>query len=177
MAQRHSRSPFSGGPCADCPLLDRLAFLSDVARLAASALVALGLSPVRAAAMGLEVVHGVRLELDEHAYPIPAADGASIDKDDAVIIVRYQQRAYVFNLSCPHQNTALRWHPDDDQFECPKHHSRYQPDGVFISGRATRSMDRFKVRQDADKIVADLDTLYRQDKDAPQWEAAFVALA
>jgi Rieske Fe-S protein len=169
-----------GGPagreCRDCPLVDRRSFLADAARVAASLLVALGASSTDAAAMTLDVVGRVRLGTDEHAYPIPAADGVSINKDDAVIIARCRQKVYVFNLSCPHQNTALRWHPDDDEFECPKHHSRYQPDGVFIRGRATRGMDRFKVRQDGDKIVADLDTLYRQDENAPEWTAAFIAV-
>ena len=37
-------------------------------------------------------------------------------------------------------------------------------------------MDRFKVRQNGDKIVADLDTLYRQDKNAAEWNAAFITL-
>lgn len=156
--------------------MDRRGFLGDAARVAASLFVALGASSASATAMSLDVVRSVRLSTDEHAYPIPATDGASINKDDAVIIVRYQQKAYVFDLSCPHQNTALRWHPDNEEFECPKHHSRYQPDGVFIRGRATRGIDRFKVRQDGDMIVADLDLLYRQDDDAAEWAAAFVAL-
>lgn len=163
--------------CCECPLVSRRDFFTDAATLAGAALIALGASPRRAAALGVNFVRGVRLETDEHAYPIPTSDGASIDDDDAVIIARWQGKAYVFNLSCPHQNTALRWHPDDEQFECPKHHSRYKPDGTFISGRATRSMDRFKVRQDGEKIVADLDALYRQDDDGPQWTAAFITVA
>ena len=167
------RSPSA---CCDCPLVDRRGFLADAAAFAATVLVSLGASPARAAAMGLNVVPRLRVGLDEHAYPLPASDGASINNDDYVIIARYEGKAYVFNLSCPHQNTALRWHPDDEQFECPKHHSRYRPDGTFISGRATRSMDRFKVRQNGDKIVADLDTLYRQDKNAAEWNAAFITL-
>jgi Rieske Fe-S protein len=175
--KRHSTNDRpSRSACTDCPLVDRRGFLADAALVAAGALVSLGASPARAAAMGLNVVRGVRVGVDEHAYPIPVQDGASIDNDDAVIIARYEGKAYVFNLSCPHQNTALRWHPDDDQFECPKHHSRYRPDGTFISGRATRGMDRFKVRQDADKIVADLDALYRQDDDGPQWNAAYITV-
>ena len=56
--------------------------------------------------------------------------------------MRFQGVVYAFNLSCPHQNTALKWQPDDQRFQCPKHKSRYQPDGTFISGRATRGMDR-----------------------------------
>jgi Rieske Fe-S protein len=107
-------------------------------------------------------------------YPIPAADGATIDHDNQVILVRFQGKAYAFNLSCPHQNTALRWHPEDGQFQCPKHHSRYTPDGVFISGRATRSMDRFAVKRDGANILVDLDRLFRQDQDAADWNTAFI---
>jgi nitrite reductase/ring-hydroxylating ferredoxin subunit len=175
MSRAHTEGNADRG-CRDCPLVDRRGFLADAARLAASMLVALGASSSSAAAMTLDVVRGERLSTDEHSYPVPAADSASIDKHDAVIVVRYQQKGYVFNLSCPHQNTALRWHPDNEQFECPKHHSRYQPDGVFIKGRATRGMDRFKVRQDGDNIVADLDVLYQQDENAAEWAAAFIPL-
>ena len=28
--------------------------------------------------------------------------------------------------------TALKWAPRDAQFQCPKHHSKYRPDGSFI---------------------------------------------
>ena len=120
--------------CEDCVLSERRAFLREVtAWLAAAALAPL---PIRFGRATL--IRGSDL-----TYPIPAADGATIDHDNQVILVRFQGKAYAFNLSCPHQNTALRWHPEDGQFQCPKHHSRYTPDGVFISGRATRSMDRF----------------------------------
>ncbi|HET7789929.1 MAG TPA: Rieske 2Fe-2S domain-containing protein [Gemmatimonadales bacterium] len=150
--------------CVHCPLVPRRDFITGAFAFAA------GLAlPVRFA-------RGVRLDTDEHAYPIPDADTVSIDKDLQVIVVRYQQKAYAFNLSCPHQNTALRWHPEDGQFQCPKHHSRYQPDGIFISGRATRSMDRFAVRRDAANMVVDLDQLYRQDQNPAEWGAAFLSL-
>jgi len=112
----------------------------------------------------------------EHSYPIPAEDGATIDRDAEIIVVRYQQKAYAFNLSCPHQHTALRWQPADGQFQCPKHHSRYRPDGAFVSGRATRSMDRFGVRRDGGNLVADVGKYYRQDNNQAEWESAFVAL-
>lgn len=158
--------------------MDRRGFFGEAFRVTAGAFVALGAAPAaaRAAALRVQFVHGVRVGVDEHAFPIPASDGASIDKDNQVIVVRYQGKGYVFNLACPHQNTALRWHPDLQQFECPKHHSRYQPDGIFIKGRATRGMDRFKVRHDGNQIVADLDELYRQDDDTALWNAAFITL-
>ncbi len=91
-----------------------------------------------------------------------------------MILVRSENQAYAFNLSCPHQNTALRWHAEDKQFQCPKHHSRYQPDGVFISGRATRSMDRFALKKDGGNLIVDLDKLFRQDQDPADWESAVV---
>jgi len=113
---------------------------------------------------------------EEHAYPIPAGDGATIDKENQIILVRFTEKVYAFNLSCPHQNTALHWLAEEGRFQCPKHKSRYQPDGVFISGRATRNMDRFAVRRDGDTIVVDVDKMFRSDRNAAEWAAAVVAL-
>lgn len=109
-------------------------------------------------------------------YPIPPADGAQIDKANQVILVRWKGAAYAFALSCPHQRTALRWIQGDTRFQCPKHKSKYQPDGTFISGRATRGMDRYAVKRENDAIVVDVNTLYKQDKDAAGWAAALVRL-
>src|SRR5213076_824952 len=97
-------------------------------------------------------------------YAIPAADGATIDHEHEIILVRYRARVYAFNLSCPHRQTALRWEPEDGQFQCPRHHSRYQPDGTFVSGRATRNMDRFGVRRDGGNVVVDESRFIRQDE-------------
>jgi Rieske Fe-S protein len=93
-----------------------------------------------------------------------------------VILVRYQGAAYAFNLSCPHQHTALRWLAAEGRFQCPKHKSRYRPDGVFISGRATRGMDRFAIRLDGAQLAVDADTLLRQDEARERWEAAVARL-
>jgi nitrite reductase/ring-hydroxylating ferredoxin subunit len=151
--------------CQQCALKERREFLREAGLLLAGAFLA-----------PLPIRFGPALAAngDERTYPIPDADGATIDKENEVIVVRFEQHAYAFNLSCPHQHTALRWHPEDGQFQCPKHHSRYRPDGVFISGRATRSMDRFAVRRDGANLVVDLDRLYRQDRDPGPWEAAVV---
>ena len=93
-----------------------------------------------------------------------------------MILVRFQGKVYAFNLSCPHQNTALHWQPEDGIFQCPKHHSRYQPTGAFISGRATRGMDRLGIRRDGANVVVNLEQFYRQDRDAAAWDAAFVTV-
>lgn len=160
--------------CEACPLVsDRREFLRSAAALAIGA-IALGL-PIRSAtAKALSSAAGGRKTL---SYAVPPADGAEIDRENDVILVRYNNEVYAFNLSCPHQNTALRWNEDVMRFQCPKHHSQYQPDGEFITGRATRNMDRLAIRRDAgNNIVVDPDTMYRSDEDGAQWKAAVIKL-
>jgi Rieske Fe-S protein len=62
------------------------------------------------------------------------------------------------------------------RFECPKHHSKYQADGVFVSGRATRSMDRLPIRREGDQVLVDVDHMIRQDQAPAEWESALVAV-
>lgn len=81
----------------------------------------------------------------------------------------------MFNLACPHENTALRWKERDGHFQCPRHESQYQPDGTFISGRATRNMDRFGVTRAGDTIRVDLNRFLRSDQQPQDWAAAAVA--
>jgi Rieske Fe-S protein len=113
---------------------------------------------------------------NERSYPVPTADGVTIDREAQVILVRFQQKAYAFNLACPHENTALRWRAQEGRFQCPRHESRYQPDGTFISGRATRHMDRLGIRLQGDRLVVDLNRYLRSDQQAAEWSAAVVSL-
>ena len=138
------------------------------------------------AALGLSNVEGAALPVaygasgigagSERRYPIPAADGVTIDRSNQVITVRYQDHLYAFNLACPHENTALKRLPKDGRFQCPKHESRYQPNGTFIGGRATRNMDRLGVRLEDNMLVVDLSKFYRSDKDSTGWAAATVTV-
>jgi len=164
--------------CDGCELIARRDFLRDAGLLAASVLVALGATPSRAAAAGIELVTPVGENREEKSYAIPAQDGTQIDKDNGTMITRWQGKVCVFSLACPHQNTALHWHDKDTQFECPKHHSRFDAEGNYIkdSGRATRGLDRFAVRKDGNNVVANLDKLYQEDEDEAAWKAAFVTI-
>ncbi len=112
----------------------------------------------------------------ERRYSVPATDCVTIDKSSQVIVVRYQQHLYAFNLACPHENTSLKWLPKDGRFQCPKHESRYQPTGVFMDGRATRNMDRLGVSLDGNMLIVDVNKFYRSDKDPAAWAAATVSL-
>jgi Rieske Fe-S protein len=110
------------------------------------------------------------------SYPMPAADGVSIDKSNQVILVRYQGKVIAFNLACPHENTALRWKQGAAKFECPKHNSRYTPEGTFIDGRATRNMDRLHVARDGNSLTVDLSKIIKSDEQPAQWAAAAIAV-
>jgi Rieske Fe-S protein len=160
--------------CEGCPLIpERREFLRNAAAFAVAA-ISLGL-PIRSvSARVMSSAIGGRKTL---SYPLPAVDGADIDRDNEVILVRYKNEVFAFSLGCPHQNVALRWNETDMRFQCPKHHSQYQPSGEFITGRATRNMDRLAIRRDAaNNIIVDPDTLYQSDEDEAQWKAAVVKL-
>ncbi|HEX9130243.1 MAG TPA: Rieske (2Fe-2S) protein [Gemmatimonadaceae bacterium] len=152
---------------------ERREFLRNAAAFAVAA-ISMGL-PIRS--ISAKVVVSAFASRKTLSYPLPAVDGANIDRDNEVILVRYNNELFAFNLSCPHQNTALRWNETDMRFQCPKHHSQYQPDGEFITGRATRNMDRLAIKRDAaNTIIVDPDTLYRSDEDSAEWKAAVVKL-
>jgi nitrite reductase/ring-hydroxylating ferredoxin subunit len=164
-----SREPDSS--CGTCDL-SRRSFVQSAAALAAAMA---GLPPLLRGEVPRLIQPGN--SGPEKSYPIPPSDGVSIDKTNEVILVRHAGHVFAFALSCPHQHTALRWVNDDGgRFECPKHHSKYQADGVFVSGRATRSMDRLPIRREGDEVLIDVDRMIRQDQAPAEWESAFVTV-
>lgn len=149
--------------CDACPV-DRRAFLG---RAAFAILGAYGLASVSA-------TDALAAQGSEAAYPIPAGDGVQIDKEREVILVRHQGVVYAFALSCPHQKQSLRWKEREARFECPKHKSKYQPTGIYISGRATRAMDRHPIRREGNALRVELATKVRRDQEPERWESAHV---
>jgi len=167
----------SDDSCTNCALgQSRRDFVREAAVTAVGVLLALGISPEMAAAMRPTAITTRRRVGADPSYPIPAADGIQIDKKEQVILVRWKNEVFAFNLSCPHQNTALHWSDADHQFQCPKHHSRYQPDGTFIDGRATRNMDRFSLTKAGNDVVVHIDTMHKSDADKGAWTASVVSV-
>jgi nitrite reductase/ring-hydroxylating ferredoxin subunit len=160
-------------PCASC---GRLATRRDFLREAASLVACAAAAPADALRFPVGLTAALRLLDGEAVYPIPPQDGATIDRDREVILVRYQDRIYAFGLSCPHQSAALRWQEEQQRFQCPKHKSTFQLDGAFLAGRATRSMDRYPLRREGDTVVVDLSALLREDRDRERWVDAMVQL-
>jgi nitrite reductase/ring-hydroxylating ferredoxin subunit len=151
--------------CHSCRDVTRRGFLSVGSCTMTAILTGLGRSE------GREIGSG-----EELTYPIPSGDGTTIDRQAQVILVRQQQSIYAFNLSCPHQNAAVRWVADGQRFQCSRHDSRYLSDGTHTSGRATRNMDRFPVHRDGTNIRVDVSRLIRSDQDPAGWAGAFVRI-
>ena len=162
------------GGCEGVP--DRRRFLRDAMVLAGAALAALGASSSAAAALPVRLLRATVVRGETRRYPLPAADGVEIDHDAEVMLARWQGHVYAFALACPHQHVALRWLPADTRFQCPKHKSKYRPDGTFIEGRATRGLDRYGITRDGAAVVVDLDALHQQDDDPAGWNAAAISL-
>jgi nitrite reductase/ring-hydroxylating ferredoxin subunit len=163
--------------CANCGLSpDRRAFLRELAAITAGVTAALHLAPARAEALQVGLARRLTERGEEVTYAIPAEDGVTIDKPREIILARINRSVYAFGLSCPHEKTPLRWSDGTSRFQCPKHKSRFEPNGAFVDGRATRNMDRHAIRRDGDKVVVDLAKLYREDQDREAWIAAVVQL-
>jgi hypothetical protein len=145
--------------CTDCP--SRRDFLQIVAALGFAALPVLFVDGVEAAGA--------------QQYPFPAADSVTIDRKQQVIIVRAQGHVYAFNLSCPHENTALKWLPKDNRFQCPKHQSSLPAERHVRVGRATRNMDRLPSGAKATTSTS-IFTHHQVDTERPAWDAATITV-
>lgn len=166
------------GGCQGCGgSTSRRDFLRDAAGLAAGVLAALGLSAEHARAVPVGWATPLAQAGSELTLAIPPRDGVSVYRDHGLILARHAGAVYAFSLACPHQRAALRWREADGRFQCPKHRSRYRADGAYISGRATRSMDRFALRREGNNVVVNLSRLLREDRDRAAWADAAVRLA
>lgn len=133
--------------------------------------------PVDLRALPVRTVDGEALGTGaQKAYPIPAGDSVSIDRETSAILVRAQGKVWAFALTCPHERAAVKYLAGEGRFACTKHDSKYLPDGKYISGRATRNMDRFPIRKDGATVVVTLDATFHSDLDAAGWAAAEVTV-
>lgn len=157
----------SDSPCSGCS--GRRDFLRTALTGAASIAALSAFGPVNAIAALAPRMPGGSVR-----YTLPAADGVSIDSANEVILCRSNGEVFAFALSCPHQNTALKTMPKNAGFQCPRHKSKYLPNGTFVSGRATRNMDRLPITRDGVQIVVDPDIALESDVDPAKWAAAMV---
>src|SRR5512144_2948768 len=97
----------------------RRSFLAGVSCALAAALVASGVTS--ASTLPVRETTSSGGQGTERSYPIPSGDAVDIDQENDIIIVRQANHIYAYSLSCPHENTALRWRAGDLRFQCPRH--------------------------------------------------------
>jgi nitrite reductase/ring-hydroxylating ferredoxin subunit len=172
------KTTIEGGCCScedsTCTSKGRREFLQSAGWFGI-AIAMLGFASEDARALPVEFIEGTPIG-DAHRYPFPTTDGVNIDRATSVIIARFNGHVYAFALSCPHQNNAVKWVPKEHRFQCTKHDSQYQPDGVHTSGRATRNMDRYAIQRDGDFVTVDLHRWFQSDKDPAGWAAAAIGV-
>lgn len=161
-----------GGACDDALPPSRRVFLRG-AGAALGALAMLGLTADEALAVPFRILRGTRGAGGTVRYPIPAGDAVTFDDQNDVILVRRGAQAWAFVSACPHKEVVkLKWLRAENRFQCPKHDSKYQPDGTFIDGKATRNMDRLPIRKEGAELVVDPERAWQSDTQAAGWAAA-----
>ncbi len=160
----------------DCELdTGRRAFLRD-GLMAVAALTAIAGAAAPLQAMARSYATG-RASGDTLTYPLPAADGATIDAANKVVLVRFEGVIAAFALECPHKGESVEWQPDNARFFCPKHKSTFKPEGTLIQGKAERNMDRYAVKLDGSTVVVDRATLIKSNAGAEAWNGAAAKVA
>lgn len=153
----------------------RRAFLKEgLMAVAALTAIAGGAAPLEA--MARTYATG-RAAGDTLTYPVPTADGATIDAANKVVLVRFEGTIAAFALECPHKGTAVEWQPENARFFCPKHKSTFKPEGTLIQGKAARNMDRYAVKIDGGNVVVDRRTLIKSSGDPAAWDGAAAKIA
>ena len=142
--------------------------------MAVGALATLGVTPEHLSALEARFVTGRRVGA-ELRFPLPAADGATIDEPNEIIVARVGGVAMAFVLECPHRGTNITWQAARSRFYCPKHRSTFQPNGTLIGGRAERGLDRYAIRREGNELVVNTAAKVRST-DAAGWTAAQVTL-
>ena len=101
-----AQAPTAAGCTDDCEFdAGRRAFMRS-GLMAVAALTAIAGGSVPLHAMARTYAQG-RRQGDIVSYPVPVADGATIDDANAVILVRYQGAVSAFSMRCPHKQTPL----------------------------------------------------------------------
>jgi Rieske Fe-S protein len=154
---------------------NRRGFLQLTGSCFAASLVAAGV-PASVFASPMRDIEALVTTSAERSYPLPPGDSVNIDRVAQVILVRAANHVYAFALSCPHQHAAVKWVEKANRFQCTKHDSKYEPDGIYISGRATRNLDRFPIRRVGDTVVIEMGRVFQSDKDPTGWTGATVAV-
>jgi cytochrome b6-f complex iron-sulfur subunit len=82
-----------------------------------------------------------------------AAESMLRDADGSYWLVLYQV--------CVHLGTKVAYLDSCLSFKCPSHGAHYHCDGEYLDGPAPRSMDRFPISFDGDRVIVDTGRINR----------------
>jgi len=177
MSETHRQADHDDCGSDECEVTTgRRAFLRD-GLMAVAALTAIAGAAAPLHALARDYATGRAGASGAVTYDVPAADGATIDKANRLILVRYQGMVHAFNLECPHKGTMVQWQPAQSRFFCPKHKSTFKAEGTRIQGKSPRSLDRYAVRLEGGKIVVDTAVVIESAANAAGWSAAGVRVS
>ncbi len=132
------------------PCLDRRAFLSNSAMLAAAALLATACGDGQ---LGGGLTNGgpVNVTVKLADYPTLGTVGAIArltGVSTPIAVVRESASVYrAFSLVCPHEGTTVL--PSGTGFLCPNHEARFSGAGKWLGGQVTSSLREFTVTSNA----------------------------
>jgi menaquinol-cytochrome c reductase iron-sulfur subunit len=66
--------------------------------------------------------------------------GVTFDPDHRLFVIRKEDAVSAVSAICSHLGCTVQWKPDQTEFACPCHGSRYQADGTVIGGPAPRPL-------------------------------------
>jgi len=75
------------------------------------------------------------------------------EKAAAWVVKTGEQQVVAFSPVCTHLGCAVSWNGGDKTFACPCHTSAFSPEGKVLTGPAPRSLDRFDIRVEGNKIM------------------------
>ena len=90
--------------------------------------------------------------LDAGAKSDYAKDGITttwIGQPNRVIIIRHGGKIYASTSVCPHRQVTINEGADNNSFECPRHHSKFDIDGNVTQGPAKKALVRYAISVDA----------------------------
>ncbi len=80
-------------------------------------------------------------------------DGWKISAERATAwVVRTDQEVIAFAPQCTHLGCGYHWEEEKQQFVCPCHDSVFSIDGQVVGGPAPRSLDRYEVRVEGERL-------------------------
>ena len=109
------------------------------------------LRPLASAAAGATINLG-----DPATYK---AETATYISDGRLFVANTGTRIFAISQKCPHLGCRVPFCESSGRFECPCHGSKYDLGGEWIEGPAPRGMDRFVLKIDGGKLVADTSKL------------------